>query len=349
MLAWARVPAGLESTSALRWLALILCAAALLLCWPLWPALVLAAWTASLLRPLTVRLAARLHGRRRAAAVLVTVLALVVAAPIVVAVVGIIGGARDLVETLSEAGTAQDMLERIAVGGDGTPAVQLPRTLGDVVALGQSYGSEAFGLLTQLAGAAAEALLLVVVYFAAVFAFMRDGEHEWEWVLQHSPLRREQLRRLAAAFDETGRGLLIGVGLTCAAQGLLAMLVYLALGVPAAWVLGPLTGLASVIPVVGVAAIWAPVAIGLLLSGHPIKAVILAVVGLAVIGTVDNLLRPLFSRMGALQLPVLVLFVSAFGGLLVLGAWGAILGPLLVRLSLEALRMLRSDDGEPTE
>ncbi|HWB81003.1 MAG TPA: AI-2E family transporter [Nannocystaceae bacterium] len=341
------MPAGLESTSALRWLALILCAAALLLCWPLWPALVLAAWTASIFRPLTTRLAARLHGRRRAAAVLVTLLALVIAAPVVVAVVGIIGGARDLVETLSEAGTAQGVLERIAVGGDGAPAVRLPRTLGDVVGLAQSYGSEAFGLLTQLAGAAAEALLLLVVYFAAVFAFMREGEKEWEWVVQHSPLRRDQLRRLAAAFDETGRGLLIGVGLTCAVQGLIAMLIYLALGVPQAWVLGPLTGLASIVPVIGVAAIWGPIAGGLLLSGHPIKAAILAVLGLGIIGTFDNLLRPLFSRMGALQLPVLVLFVSAFGGLLVLGAWGAILGPLVVRLSLEAVRMLRSDDGEP--
>ena len=40
------------------------------------------------------------------------------------------------------------------------------------------------------------------------------------------------LDRLRAAFHETGRGLLVGVGLTCAAQGLVAMIAYLALGVP---------------------------------------------------------------------------------------------------------------------
>lgn len=45
------------------------------------------------------------------------------------------------------------------------------------------------------------------------------------------------------------------------------------------------------------------------------KAAILTVVGLGVIGTVDNLLRPVFSRIGSLRMPMLVLFVSAFGGL----------------------------------
>ncbi len=322
---------------------LLLCAAALLLCWPLWPALVLAAWTASLLRPLTARLERRLHGRRRAAAVLVVLVAIVIATPVVLVTVGVVVGARDLIETASEAASASGLLERLAVGGDGAPTVKLPQTLGDAVGLAQQYGTEAFGLLTQLAGAAAKALIMLVVYFAAVFAFMREGRQEWQWIVDHVPMRREHLERFAAAFDETGRGLLIGVGLTCAVQGLVAMLAYFALGVPQAWVLGPLTGVASIVPVIGVATIWGPIAVGLLLSGHPVKAAILAVVGLGVIGTIDNLLRPLFSRVGALQMSLLVLFVSAFGGLLVLGAWGAILGPLVVRLTIEALRISRID------
>lgn len=63
------------------------------------------------------------------------------------------------------------------------------------------------------------------------------------------------------------------------------------------------------------------------------------------IGTIDNLLRPVFSRMGALQMPMLLLFVSAFGGLLVLGPWGAIMGPLVVRMTIEALAMIKQDEG----
>jgi predicted PurR-regulated permease PerM len=222
----------------------------------------------------------------------------------------------------------------------------MPTTPREAVDLARQYGSEAFTLLSNLAGAAAQAILLMVVYLAGTFVFMREGRGHWDWVLQYAPLRRHHLERFASAFHETGRGLLVGVGLTCAAQGAVAMIAYFALGVPQAWVLGPVTGIASVIPVVGSAMIWLPVALGLLLTDHPIKATILTAIGLGVIGTIDNLLRPVFSRLGALKLPLLVLFVSAFGGLLVLGAWGAILGPLIVRLAIEALKLSRADDGE---
>ena len=46
-----------------------------------------------------------------------------------------------------------------------------------------------------------------------------------------------------------------------------------------------------------------------------------------------RLLRPLFSRLGALQLPTYALFVSIFGGVTLFGGWGLLLGPLLLRLS----------------
>ena len=341
------MPAGIDPTSALRWVTLILCAAALWICWPIWPALVLAAWTAALLRPVMTRLERRLHGRRLAAAVLTSLVALVIATPTMLLVVGVVVGARDLADTLATAPSAEGVLEQIAVGRDGgLSSLQLPKTPREAMELARQYGAEAFTLLSNLAGAAAQAILLLVVFLAGTFVFMREGRGQWEWILDHAPLRRDHLERFADAFHETGRGLLIGVGLTCAAQGAVAMVTYFALGVPQAWVLGPVTGIAAVIPVVGSAMIWLPVAVGLLLSDHPIKAAILTVIGLGVVGTIDNLLRPVFSRMGALKLPLLVLFVSAFGGLIVLGAWGAILGPLIVRLAIEALKIVRDDDGQ---
>ena len=61
---------GLNSISAMRWTIVGLSFAAAYVCWPLWPALVLAAWTAALARPLLVRLERLLKGRRRAAAIL---------------------------------------------------------------------------------------------------------------------------------------------------------------------------------------------------------------------------------------------------------------------------------------
>ena len=60
------------------------------------------------------------------------------------------------------------------------------------------------------------------------------------------------------------------------------------------------------------------------------------------IGTLDNLLRPYLSRVGHLQLPTFVVLVSMFGGIELMGGWGVVVGPLVVRLAKEALDILES-------
>jgi predicted PurR-regulated permease PerM len=144
--------------------------------------------------------------------------------------------------------------------------------------------------------------------------------------------------------------LLVGVGLTSATQGVVATLIYSSLGVPRWWVLGPITGLASIIPVFGSALVWVPIAAGLFLGGHAVKGAVLVVVGSAVISTADNLLQPFYARLGSLKMPTYLLFVTLFGGLIAFGTWGAILGPLIVRLWLEALTLQkgRSSTARPS-
>jgi predicted PurR-regulated permease PerM len=108
-------------------------------------------------------------------------------------------------------------------------------------------------------------------------------------------------------------------------------------------VLGPLTGLASVIPVVGTALVWGPISLGFFLTDRPGRAMVLLGLGVGVISVIDNLLRPLYARLGSLQLPLFLLFVSVFGGLAAFGTWGALLGPLVVRLVMEALAIIAEE------
>ena len=154
------------------------------------------------------------------------------------------------------------------------------------------------------------------------------------------------MTRMRSAFLETGRGLMIGVGLTCAVQGLVAAIAYLCLQIPRWYALGVLTGLCSLIPILGTAIVWIPITIGLFIQQAHLKAVIMIAVGIFAIGSVDNLLRPVFSRVGSLQMSTLLLLLTIFGGLELLGAWGALLGPLIVRLASEAIVLVREDEDE---
>ena len=340
--------ASTESESAtLRWLALVFSAATLFVAWPLWPALVLAAWTAGLTHPLLVRLEPVLRGRRRAAAVLALLLFLLLLVPLSLLALGVGAGAQDLVQAIARANSAKGALADIAAGGAApTEAVQLPSNLAEALELLERYGTQAYSVTSQLVGVAASGLVALFIYFAGAFALLVDGNRGWRWVRRNAPVRNDQLDRLGAAFHETGRGLIIGVGLTSVTQGLAATLAYLALGVPRAWVLGPITGVASVVPIAGTALVWGPISVGLFLAGHTVKAVILLVIGVAVIGSIDNLVRPLYSRLGTLKMPTFLLFVSMFGGLSAFGTWGAILGPLLVRLTMEILSIRKDAELE---
>ena len=331
---------------ALRWTAIALTAAALYVCWQLWSALVLAVWTAALARPLLSRLERALKGRRRAAAVLSLLLFLFLAVPVGLVVVGVVVGAQDLWLTIAKTSSAKSALEAVAASSDG--ASLWPKTFQQLTDLLQQYGAESLKIATRVAGATAKGLVALLIYFAGAYVFLLDGPDLWSWLKRRSPLGPQHLERLATAFHETGRGLLVGVGLTSATQGLIATLIYLALGIPRWWVLGPITGMVSMVPLVGSALVWGPITVGLFLTGHHIKGPILAVLGVGVISTADNLLRPIYAKMGALKMPMYLLFVSLFGGIAAFGTWGAILGPLIFRLWMEAVA-LRQESKESKE
>ncbi|CAF1604254.1 unnamed protein product, partial [Adineta ricciae] len=96
------------------------------------------------------------------------------------------------------------------------------------------------------------------------------------------------------------------------------------------------------------AIVWIPITVGLFIQQAHIKAVIMIVVGVLAIGSIDNLLRPVFSKLGSLQMSTLLLLLTIFGGLELLGPWGALLGPLIVRLATEAVILVREDEDEQT-
>ena len=90
--------------------------------------------------------------------------------------------------------------------------------------------------------------------------------------------------------------------------------------------------LLSILPMLGAFIVWVPASIFLLIGDHWIRALIVAVWGVAVIHPVDNILYPVLvgARMG---LHPLVLFIAFVGGLVVFGPAGLILGPCIVAVA----------------
>ncbi|MBC9250578.1 AI-2E family transporter [Pseudomonas alcaligenes] len=175
------------------------------------------------------------------------------------------------------------------------------------------------------------ALSLVLVFF-----FYRDGPRMAAFV--HSLLERligdraEHYQDLVAG---TVQRVVNGVIGTAAAQALLAMIGFYIAGVPGALVLGIITFILSLIPM-GPPLVWIPATAWLVSQEQYGMAVFLGIWGMFVISGVDNVLKPyLISRGG--NLPLVVVLLGVFGGILAFGFMGLFLGPTLLAIAFSLL------------
>jgi predicted PurR-regulated permease PerM len=326
------------SRRALGWIALLLCAAVLLALRPVAVPLVLAAWFATLVRPAHERLSRALGGRQLAAA-LITAGLVVALGAIIGLLYAILGsGAMGLADALSRAEGPKAALEALVTPGDDRPGN--PASLQK---LAEAHGEEAASVLKYTALLGLGTLLFLFFLGLGTAGLLAEGKRLYAWLRASAPVRPDQFDRLGEAFTETGRGLFFYIGLTCLTQGVLCSVTFVALGVPRPLVLGFVCSLFAILPVVGTPLVWLPVAGGLFIVGAAAKAVILLVVGGGVIGAVEFVIGPMFSKLGRLRLDPALLMLAMFGGALGLGPSGLILGPLILRLAKEAVDAWRAD------
>ncbi|MFM8570929.1 MAG: AI-2E family transporter [Pirellula sp.] len=181
-------------------------------------------------------------------------------------------------------------------------------------------------------------ILLVSLYF-----FLCDGPAMVRTLMELSPLDNRYEEELLAEFDRTSRAIVLATILSAVAQGLAAGLAYYFLGAPSAFLLTALTIVCALIPFVGTAIVWVPVALFMALYQDKIpNAIGLAIYALVIVGTIDNLIKMLILH-GQSQLHPLLALLSVLGGLQALGPIGILIGPLAVTLLQTTLSILRRE------
>ena len=184
----------------------------------------------------------------------------------------------------------------------------------------------------QIGGGILELTLSLVF----VFFFYRDGPRLAMFV--HRLLERligERAGYYIELVAGTVQRVVNGVIGTAAAQALLALIGFLIAGVPGALVLGIVTFLLSLIPM-GPPLVWIPATAWLARKGDYTYAVFLGVWGTFVISGVDNVLKPyLISRGG--NLPLVIVLLGVFGGLIAFGFIGLFIGPTLLAVAYSLL------------
>jgi predicted PurR-regulated permease PerM len=336
----AGLPLTLERRGLQRWTFLVLLALAGYLFWliaqPIWVPLFLGMLIAMGVHPLHQRLVRRLSGREALSAALLTILVLLVAlglgAAMTVAILGqAIELARDLSDHYRHGGTAEVLGPRLQAAL--TALGQDPKTLRmELVSKTDAIATNIGGVASRLVSASVGGVLAVAFTGITAYYLLRQGERLTDWLVAALPLPDAQVRELVRSFGEVTRAMLLGTGATALYEAAASFVAYWIAGVPQPAVWAAISGIATVIPVVGITIIAGPIAIWLAATGHLGAGVAVMAWNVTGVSGVSNyVLRPWL--LGArVRMNDLLAFIALFGGAAAFGLLGVILGPIIAAL-----------------
>lgn len=178
--------------------------------------------------------------------------------------------------------------------------------------------------------------LLITLYLT--FFLIRDGDEVMDALQRGIPLSPQHKRALLETFATVVRATVKGNLAVAVIQGALGGLAFWFLGVSGALLWAVLMAFLSLVPAVGSALVWLPVAIYFLVTGDLWQGIALTIYGVLVIGLVDNLLRPMLVGKDT-RMPDYVVMITTLGGMAVLGINGFVVGPVIAALFIAVWRI----------
>ena len=312
--------------------------------WTLWPyyqAILWAVVLAILFQPLYRTMVASLKGRASLAALAtVAVILLLVILPLTVIAALLVQEATNVFErfrtgaldpaamfnSVADAlpGWITDVLQRFGLADAAAVRERLSAALSRssqfLATRAVSVGQNAFEFVVEL---------FIMLYL--LFFLIRDGTGLVARLSAASPLRSDRMRTLLRKFSIVAEATVRGNIVIALIQGALGGAAFAFLGIHAPVLWGAVMAFLSLLPAVGAAVAWIPVAIYLLFTGAVWQGIGLVVFGVVVIGLVDNLLRPMLVGKD-IRMPDWLVLISTVGGLTVFGISGFVIGPVIAAM-----------------
>jgi predicted PurR-regulated permease PerM len=329
-------------------------ALAFLLCYlitqPFIPVLAWALALAIVGRPLHDFIAARVGNREVAAGLAVVVVAILLLVPSVFVLLRLASeatAAAELVQAENENGDWLSTLEQMPAIG---PAVHWLHENANL----QGAVQQALTWLTESLSRALAGSIWVVVQFLLVlftlFFFFRDRGNAVRTLRGLMPLSDSETDEVFQRVADTIHATIYGSLFVALLQGTMGGLMFALLGLPSPVIWGLVMALLAVVPNLGTFVVWGPAAVFLALSGETWRALALVAWGGIAIAMIDNLLYPYLVG-HRMRLHTLLVFFAILGGLMLLGASGVVLGPviLVITLALIDVWRRRTVAGRPAE
>lgn len=301
-------------------------------------AIFLAGIFSALVRPFYLKLNTRLNGRIHLAALITLLLVLFV---VVIPLAGLTGvvtnqaikvsqSVMPWVKTqINEPGAYTDLLEKLpyydVVVEHREPIL---KKAGEVVGYVSQF---LINNLSSVTMGAAHFLFMLFIWLYTMYFFLLDGDKLLERILYYLPMQNEDEELMLQRFTSVARATLKGSAVIGILQGGVAGLAFWVVGIQSATFWGVIMVVLSVIPNVGTSVVWVPAAAILAFNGSVGKAIGLAAFCAVVVGSIDNLVRPILVGKDT-QMHELMIFLGTLGGIFMFGISGIVIGPIVAAL-----------------
>ncbi len=180
----------------------------------------------------------------------------------------------------------------------------------------------------------------IMIYL--LFFLFRDGAELGEKIRQAIPLSEDYKNQFVEKFAAVIRATVKGNIIIALVQGTIGGVTFWLLGIEAALLWGVMMTIFSLLPVVGASLVWGPAAIWFAVNGMWVQTIILILVGVLIIGLIDNLLRPPLVGKGT-RMPDFVVLISTIGGISLVGINGFVVGPMIAAMFIAAWSLLAQE------
>ena len=203
-------------------------------------------------------------------------------------------------------------------------------------------GSTIAQMLPQILGATFNTLTTIFFMYFILYFMLMNGRKMENTLYEYIPLKDENVNEVGKEVNMMVLSNAIGIPVIAFAQGVLGLIGYLIIGVKEPFFWFGVTCIAGMLPVVGAALAYIPLAIIFFANDQIWQGIAMTIFGFGIIGTADNVLRfTLLKRIGNVH-PLTTVF-GVIIGLKLFGFIGLIFGPLLISLFMLLLKIYSSE------
>lgn len=180
-------------------------------------------------------------------------------------------------------------------------------------------------------------IISLIMIILTMFFFFIDGEKMLKRLMYLSPLPNRYDFEIFKKFREVSYTSIISTFVTAGAQGIVGAIGFAIVGF-SPLLAGVIVALLSLLPYIGSMIFYIPIGVYYLIAGQIWQGIFILAWGVVIIGNTDNVIRAYMLKGKAKVNPIFIIF-SIFGGIVMFGFWGVVLGPIIIALAATILHI----------